>query len=910
MAAMTLDTIMIKIESDATKATGGIDKLATSLTNLRNATKGGFNNLQKLSTALNSLNKASVKLSETTKQLDKITTITSALNQLSSIETPKGLVRAVDNLSKLPGVMNKITPKHLENVTRVSNQLAEALTPLSNKLAQIGQGMSALSQLADKYGVSVTKVREYTKQTHDRFKTLSSVINGVKRGFRGVSDGSKSFGKTALTNLTKVHSKVKQIALSLLGTRTLFTAVRKAVSEYMTMDKELTDSISNAWRALGAQLAPAIEYVIHLFTQLIRVVYSIVKALTGVDLIARANAKAMASWGKSSKDTLGQLQKFDDLNVVEFDKNGDDNKLIDLDEIDLSPIKKILDLVRKIKEEMISAFNTGQWTGVGVAIADLLNYSFSKINAADIKKMIRRFTKPVVDTLNGIIGKLNWTDFGEAISTVYKSVIYGVTELIKNIDFKTLGNGVIDLFTGFDPSSVLHSWYELFSTINAAFNDLIKTLNSRWSDIKKEAKEVGYEFANIVNGFLHDIDWVGATKAFAEGLNTLLLSGLEFISNFDWTGLGETFGNVINTLFSTFDFSNLGQTISDFVVGLVNTVSSFISTVDWGLVGAQIVTFILEVDWGKLAVSLLEFMENLCGALLDAAAGVGITIGQFLKAVFTGNPEEDTRTFGEKLGDAMTRGMAEQMRFNIEHNRGQNSVFGVFSFLKGFIKELLGIHSPSKWAKDELGENISLGLYEGLKSIWSKSKNIFEDFVTKTTNWLSSSKFKTIGSNIVSGIKAGLNTLTYTLNDMFRNALNGVVSIINNMISKINSKLTIRIGSTLSDILSALGVNVSGGYYQLFSIPSIPKLNTGTNEIPQEGIYHLHPGEAVVPKKYNPALGNGGSEETNQKLDTLIYLMENMNFTNVVNVGNETLYKKQQAYNKMQNDKYGTTVNI
>ena len=30
------------------------------------------------------------------------------------------------------------------------------------------------------------------------------------------------------------------------------------------------------------------------------------------------------------------------------------------------------------------------------------------------------------------------------------------------------------------------------------------------------------------------------------------------------------------------------------------------------------------------------------------------------------------------------------------------------------------------------------------------------------------------------------------------------------------------------------------------------------------------------------------------------------NFTNVVNVGNETLYKGQQSYNKLQNNKYGT----
>ena len=140
--------------------------------------------------------------------------------------------------------------------------------------------------------------------------------------------------------------------------------------------------------------------------------------------------------------------------------------------------------------------------------------------------------------------------------------------------------------------------------------------------------------------------------------------------------------------------------------------------------------------------------------------------------------------------------------------------------------------------------------------------------------------------------------------------VNGVIDLINKMINSINNKLKISIGSTLSSILKGLGVKVNGGTYQLFSIPTIPKLETGTNEVPYEGLYHLHPGEAVVPKKYNPAVGNGGNDETNEKLDTLIAIMNNMNFTNVVNIGNETIYKKQQRYNKTQNDKYGTTVNL
>ena len=900
MGAMTLDTIMIKIESDATGATSGVDKLATSLLNLRNATKGGFNNLQKLGTALQSLNKASSKLSETTAQLDKLSSITTALNQLSSIEKPTGLKHAVDNLSKLPGVMNKITPKNLENITRVSNELAQALTPLANKLAEISQGYSAVSALADKYGVSVTKVREYTKQAHGRFKALSNAMGAVRKAFRSVGDSSKSFGKAAIKSLGSVHSKIKQVGLSLLGTRTLFTAVRKAVSEYMSMDQELSDSISNAWRALGAQLAPAIEYIIHLFTQFIRVIYSIVKALTGIDLIARANAKAMASWGKSSKDTLGQLQKFDDLNVVEFDDGKGDNKLIDMEEIDLSPIQKILDLVRKIKEEMQNAFDTGQWKGVGIAIADLLNYGFNKIKTSDIKKVIKKFAKPVTDTLNGIIENLNWSDFGAAMSNLYTSVVYTATELLKNINFKDLGSGLVDMVMGFDISSVLHSWYEFFQSAHGAFNSMVLSLNDRWDEIKNEAKEVGIELSNIFNEIINGISWADATLSFTEGLNSILTILSTTIKNIDWGSLGKNIGDTINTFFTNFDFMQLVDSVNNIIHGLFTTLTTAIRTTDWGKIGETIVDIIFNINWGQFAIDLADFIDAGIEAAVDAFLGIGRRIWKYIKEGIT---EDDTRTFGERISHGMAIGMAESAT-------SRNQISRSLKMIGGFIKGFFGIHSPSTWARDEIGKNISLGLANGLNNIWGDSKKHFNNLLSNVVSYLAMSKFKKIGSDMISGIGSGLGTLSSTLGDIFRKAFNGVISIINNMINKINNKLSIKIGSNLSNILKSLGVNISNGTYQLFSIPTIPALSTGTNEVPYEGIYHLHPGEAVVPKKYNPALGNGGSEETNQKLDTLIYLMENMNFTNVVNVGNETLYKKQQAYNKMQNDKYGTTVNI
>jgi hypothetical protein len=44
---------------------------------------------------------------------------------------------------------------------------------------------------------------------------------------------------------------------------------------------------------------------------------------------------------------------------------------------------------------------------------------------------------------------------------------------------------------------------------------------------------------------------------------------------------------------------------------------------------------------------------------------------------------------------------------------------------------------------------------------------------------------------------------------------------------------------------------------QIKELGGTPKLATGTNNVQRDGLAYLHQGEAVVPKKYNPAMGGG-----------------------------------------------------
>ena len=156
-----------------------------------------------------------------------------------------------------------------------------------------------------------------------------------------------------------------------------------------------------------------------------------------------------------------------------------------------------------------------------------------------------------------------------------------------------------------------------------------------------------------------------------------------------------------------------------------------------------------------------------------------------------------------------------------------------------------------------------------------------------------------LGPAIETFVNSAINATTRLINFV----VSGVEYLINTAIVKPINKLIRSLNS--NSIAKKLGWQL--GTISMVSIDRFsPRLATGTNYIPQEGPYYLHKGESVVPKKYNPALGGGTNEETNRKLDALIDAIDNMSFTNVVNIGNETMYKKNQRLNERMVNKYGT----
>lgn len=559
----TIDEVIVKVTGSVDKdGSQKINELATSLSNLKTSIKGGYNNLDKLSESLDKLKTSAEGLDTLTKSLQSLQGIGDALKPLTSLESPRGLTKTVKNLEQLPNVIAKITPDTLENVARVSTQLADALTPLANKFSQIGVGFQALQQLADKYGVSVTKLREYHKSTKSVMNGFMRTLKNVGSEFIKITSLGGLFFKSNKNGFDKTISKVKQLGLSLLGTRSIFTATRKAISEYMQMDQELTKQTTNLWKALGAQLAPAVEEVLYLFKQFVRVIYSFVYAITGVDLIARANAKAMKAWGKSAKDTLGNLQKFDDLNVANFGTGTGDNQLIELDKIDLSPIQWIIDATIRIKKAFKEAFNTGQWKGVGKELANLLNEITTRLQPEKILGGFEKVGKSISDLFNGWIEELNGAKLGKALETLLLTFPRLFNTMLTNIEWDIIGEKVTDALKNIDFKEIITSWAKIFT--------------------------------NIVDG--------------------------------------------LQTAFLNMDTDTLSNTFTQIAMGIVTSINTLITTIQWGEIAVKLHDVIVGMDWSSIFNTIGSILLNILAGIGESVAGLlfGVKFTDKTSAIFTG----------------------------------------------------------------------------------------------------------------------------------------------------------------------------------------------------------------------------------------------------------------------------------
>ena len=197
---------------------------------------------------------------------------------------------------------------------------------------------------------------ERLKLESDIEKTKNRILS-LKSSLQEVGNESEKTNNKMSKGFKKNANNLKRFALNLLSVGSLLAVVSKASSTYLSENEELGKKLQSVWVGLGSFLAPAIEYISDLLLKGLGYLNEFIKALTGVDFIARANAKAIEKQAKAQKELNRQTQQYD-FDVIRTQQNtssggsisGSSSGLIEIPELDQKLVKKLQDLAYWLKE--------------------------------------------------------------------------------------------------------------------------------------------------------------------------------------------------------------------------------------------------------------------------------------------------------------------------------------------------------------------------------------------------------------------------------------------------------------------------------------------------------------------------------------------------------------------------------
>lgn len=349
------------------------------------------------------------------------------------------------------------------------------------------------------------------------------------------------------------------------------------------------------------------------------------------------------------------------------------------------------------------------------------------------------------------------------------------------------------------------NWYEVGSLIGEKINESMEKIP--WDKIQNTARKIGKGIAEFLNGFIATTNWNKVGYTFAQGLNTAIYFGYEFITNFNWKQFGTAIGRFVNGTFDNIDFATAGKGFGEGIKGIFNSISSFIEEVDWAKIVKDAETFILNVDWTGIARSIFQAI----GAGFGACASL---IGQALYDVLyqIGKYFQYWVDYSRSIGGNIVDGLLAGILYGIGAIATwiYNNIF--LPFINGF-KNAFKIHSPSQ-VMYELGVFIIQGVLNGISSLVEKILEIWNNLRNKVVEIVTNTKDKV--NNKVQEMKDSVVT---KFNDLKTKALEKITNLKNTTINTFDT-LKSSIFNKISNIKNTI---VNGFESAVNYIRSLPR---------------------------------------------------------------------------------------
>ena len=242
-----------------------------------------------------------------------------------SIDTTKSEIKLLKLQDELKNL--KKEAKSISEDDKAFGQWAEAINSTENEMAKLKQSMK--------------QSKTETNVTTKGFKTLGDKISG------------------AFENAGK---KAKRFTLALFSVRTIFSVISKASSNYLSENEQTSNAVAGAWEYLGNVIGPVIERVVSWLRYGIAYLNVFLKALTGVDFLAKSIQKTTAKTNKELKKTVSSMDEIVNLDLDSGSSANPAGALQDIADLELNPevvtfMEKLGKATKEVWDFAVKAWN-------------------------------------------------------------------------------------------------------------------------------------------------------------------------------------------------------------------------------------------------------------------------------------------------------------------------------------------------------------------------------------------------------------------------------------------------------------------------------------------------------------------------------------------------------------------------
>ena len=396
------------------------------------------------------------------------------------------------------------------------------------------------------------------------------------------------------------------------------------------------------------------------------------------------------------------------------------------------------------------------WNGLGEFLANLWSAISGGITSAwtSITSFLSGVWNGISTTATTIFNGIR--DFIVNVFTVIGALIVAPLQAIQN-GINTVFGWILSFIT-----QQMNSTNTVWSTIWTAIYNVVSTIFTLISGYISTAvnaiRTVIVVFLDLLKG-----DWQGAWDAIKSFFTTTWDGIVAFLTPII-NGIKTTIGNVLNAIQSV--WASIWNAISGVVSTIWNAISGVVSTCIQN-VRNTISTVLNAISgvwtsvWNRVSSFLGNIWHGITSAVSNGIQSVSNTVGRIKSTVLgavsgAGRWLYDT---GRQVIQGLINGIGGAFKWvkDTIGNLGKNLI--------GWAKGVLGIHSPSRIFRDEVGKWIPAGMAQGI----DKASGLVADSIDGLTDMVPTVSLKTDASRLETPLAysavVGNGRIAYTVDD-------------------------------------------------------------------------------------------------------------------------------------------------